>query len=232
MLLGVVSLMDRPLVYRCLLGMADAKPQRRRLHNSNNIRNNRLLHHQGSRVLHHNSWCSSCYTEYPKSKTLPWATSPESRSTTPRPRITTTLKRSSITLQPTLPRATTPTSQSITVRKKSLLKKKKSSTNCRALSVTNCIPHRETDSQLWVNILIFIQSLVSIFFFCFLLCLSIFNNIKIYLLFCLFSQLWCRAPVGCCIADGWVDHWCTDLYLVWRKPNRNAAAFLHNLRND
>jgi hypothetical protein len=28
------------------------------------------------------------------------------------------------------------------------------------------------------------------------------------------------------------DHWCTDVYLVWRKPNRNAGAFLHNLRND
>jgi hypothetical protein len=39
--------------------------------------------------------------------------------TTPRPRITTTPKRSSTTLQPTLPRATTPTYQRITVRKRS-----------------------------------------------------------------------------------------------------------------
>ena len=38
-------------------------------------------------------------------------------------------------------------------------------------------------------------------------------------------------PVGC-IVDGWVDHWCSDVSLLWRKPNRNAAAFLHNLRND
>jgi hypothetical protein len=69
----------------------------------------------------------------------------------------------------------------------------------------------------------------SVFYYaCFLLCLSIFNN-KIYLLF---SQLWCRAPVGCCIVDGWVDCWCSDVSLVWRKPNRNAAAFLLNLRND
>jgi hypothetical protein len=33
----------------------------------------------------------------------------------------------------------------------------------------------------------------------------------------LFSQLWCRAPVGCCIVDGWVDRWCSDVSLVWRN---------------
>jgi hypothetical protein len=41
--------------------------------------------------------------------------------------------------------------------------------------------------------------------------------------------------VGCCIVDGWVDNWCTDVSWVWRKPNRNAAAALlpkNNLRND
>jgi hypothetical protein len=80
-------------------------------------------------------------------------------------------------------------------------------------SVTNCIPHRVTDSQLWVNILIFTLSFVSIlFFFYLLICLLIFNiNVKIYLLF---SQLWRRAPVGCCIIDGWVDRWCSDVSLV------------------
>jgi hypothetical protein len=83
--------------------------------------------------------------------------------TTPRSRITTKLKRSSITLQPALPRATTPTSRSITVRKRSL--KKKKCPNCSALSVTNCFPHRVTDSQLWVNILNFSLSFVSIIFF-------------------------------------------------------------------
>ncbi|XP_046631933.1 uncharacterized protein LOC124311469 isoform X2 [Daphnia pulicaria] len=25
------------------------------------------------------------------------------------------------------------------------------------------------------------------------------------------GQLWCRAPVGCCIVDGWIDHWCTEV---------------------
>ncbi len=30
----------------------------------------------------------------------------------------------------------------------------------------------------------------------------------------------------CCIVDGWVDHWCTDVFLVWRIPNRNTAALL------
>jgi hypothetical protein len=34
------------------------------------------------------------------------------------------------------------------------------------------------------------------------------------------------------IVDGWVDCWCSDVSLVWRKPNRNAAAFLLNLSND
>jgi hypothetical protein len=34
--------------------------------------------------------------------------------------------------------------------------------------------------------------------------------------------------------DGWVDHWCTDVFLVWRIPYRNAAALLpkSDLRND
>ncbi len=30
-------------------------------------------------------------------------------------------------------------------------------------------------------------------------------------MYLLFSQLWCRAPVGCCIVDGWIDHWCTEV---------------------
>ncbi len=52
------------------------------------------------------------------------------------------------------------------VRKMSRLKKKKKScSNCSALSVTNCISHRVTDSQLWVNILFFTLSFVSILFF-------------------------------------------------------------------
>ncbi|EFX86658.1 hypothetical protein DAPPUDRAFT_236590 [Daphnia pulex] len=38
------------------------------------------------------------------------------------------------------------------------------------------------------------------------------------------SELWRRAAVGCCIVDGWVDHWCTDVSWVWRIPNRNVAA--------
>ncbi|XP_046653241.1 uncharacterized protein LOC124343801 [Daphnia pulicaria] len=48
------------------------------------------------------------------------------------------------------------------------------------------------------------------------------------------GKLWRRAAVVCCIVDGWVDHWCTDVFLVWRIPNRNAAALLpkSNLRND
>ncbi|XP_046646148.1 uncharacterized protein LOC124336399 isoform X2 [Daphnia pulicaria] len=48
------------------------------------------------------------------------------------------------------------------------------------------------------------------------------------------SQSWCRAGVGCCIVDGWVDHWCTDVFLLWRILNRTATALLHNnnLRND
>jgi hypothetical protein len=74
-------------------------------------------------------------------------------------------------------------------------------------SVTNCIPHRVTDSQLWVNILIFTLSFVSILFF-----------LNIYLLFS-----WRRVPVGCCIVDGWVDRWCTDVSSVWRKPNQTAT---------
>jgi hypothetical protein len=147
--------------------------------------------------------------------------------TTPRPRITSTLKRPSTTLQPALP---TPTYRNIIVRKRSLPQKKE----VPELQCPIChqpIPHRVTDSQLWVNILIFTLSFVSILFFCYLLiCLLIFSiNVSIYLLF---SELWCRAPVGCCILDGWVDCWCSDVSLVWRKPNRNAAAFLHNLRND
>jgi hypothetical protein len=49
----------------------------------------------------------------------------------------------------------------------------------------------------------------------------------------LFSQIWRRAPFGCCIVDGWVDRWCSEVSLVRRKPKRNAAAaFLHNLDND
>jgi hypothetical protein len=38
----------------------------------------------------------------------------------------------------------------------------------------------------------------------------------------------------CCIVDGWVDHWCTEVSWVWRMPNRNAAALLHNnnIRNN
>jgi hypothetical protein len=31
-------------------------------------------------------------------------------------------------------------------------------------------------------------------------------------------QLWLRA-VWCCIVDGWVDHGCNDVFLVWRIPN-------------
>ncbi|XP_046441842.1 uncharacterized protein LOC124192527 [Daphnia pulex] len=37
---------------------------------------------------------------------------------------------------------------------------------------------------------------------------------------------WRLAPVGFCIVDGWIDHWCTDVSVVFRKLNRNAAAFL------
>ncbi|EFX77716.1 hypothetical protein DAPPUDRAFT_105916 [Daphnia pulex] len=39
-------------------------------------------------------------------------------------------------------------------------------------------------------------------------------------------QIW-RSPVGCCIVDGWVDRWCSDVSLVWWKPNCNAAAFFY-----
>ncbi|XP_046631996.1 uncharacterized protein LOC124311511 [Daphnia pulicaria] len=48
------------------------------------------------------------------------------------------------------------------------------------------------------------------------------------------SKLWRRAAAVCCIVDGWVDHWCTDVFLVGRVPNRNTAALLpkSNLRND
>ncbi len=40
--------------------------------------------------------------------------------------------------------------------------------------------------------------------------------------------------IVCWIIDGWVDHWCTDVFLVWLLPNRNAAALLlkSNLSND
>jgi hypothetical protein len=30
------------------------------------------------------------------------------------------------------------------------------------------------------------------------------------------------------MAGSTVDRWCTDVSSVWRKPNRNAADFLHN----
>ncbi|XP_046631879.1 uncharacterized protein LOC124311431 [Daphnia pulicaria] len=47
------------------------------------------------------------------------------------------------------------------------------------------------------------------------------------------SQSWSTmASCSCCIVDGWVNRWCSDVSLVWRKPNCNAATFLHNLRND
>ncbi|EFX84786.1 hypothetical protein DAPPUDRAFT_238134 [Daphnia pulex] len=38
----------------------------------------------------------------------------------------------------------------------------------------------------------------------------------------------------CCIFDGLVDHWCTDVSLLWGTPKRNAAALLHdnNIRNS
>jgi hypothetical protein len=62
-----------------------------------------------------------------------------------------------------LPRATTSTYRRITVRKRSRWKKK-SCPNCSALSVTNWIPHRVTDSQLWVNIFFYIDFCIKLFF--------------------------------------------------------------------
>jgi hypothetical protein len=152
--------------------------------------------------------------------------------TTPRPRITTTLKRSNTKLQPALPRATTPTSRSITVRKRSRLKKKEVVPElqcpiCHQLHSSSCnrFPIMGKYSYFYIE-----YCINSIFFFYLFICLLIFNiNVYIYLLF---SQQWRRAAVGCCIVDGWVDRWFSDVSLVWRKHNRNAAAFLHNLRND
>ena len=35
------------------------------------------------------------------------------------------------------------------------------------------------------------------------------------------SKLWPRAAVGCCIVDGWIDHWCIDLLgMAGIKPQR------------
>ncbi|XP_046442640.1 uncharacterized protein LOC124193034 [Daphnia pulex] len=31
--------------------------------------------------------------------------------------------------------------------------------------------------------------------------------------------------VRCCVVVWWVDHWCIDVFLVWRLPNRNATTF-------
>jgi hypothetical protein len=85
--------------------------------------------HWRSRLLHNNVCCLVYYTEAFKhyiTKAPEFYTSVcvLPLPTTPTPRITATLKRSSTALQPTLPRATTLTSRSITVRKRSRLKKK------------------------------------------------------------------------------------------------------------
>ncbi|EFX84845.1 hypothetical protein DAPPUDRAFT_238258 [Daphnia pulex] len=39
------------------------------------------------------------------------------------------------------------------------------------------------------------------------------------------NQRWRRAPVGCCIVDGWVDHWCTDVSEMspWYGANQTAT---------
>jgi hypothetical protein len=141
--------------------------------------------HRRSCLIPNNVCCLVNYTEAPKwniTKALEFYTSMYAvLPTTPRRRITTTLKRSSTALQPTLPRATTPTlpqattptSRSITVLKRSRLEKKKSCPNCSAPCVTNCIPHRVTNSPLWVNSFIFEFCINSIFYL--LIYLLIFN---------------------------------------------------------
>ncbi len=56
-------------MYRCLLGMAEIKPQRSHLTgllHDKNIRNNQILHRQGPRVVHHNLWCSELLHWSPK----------------------------------------------------------------------------------------------------------------------------------------------------------------------
>ncbi len=121
--------------------------------------------------------------------------------TTPWPRITTTLKRSSTTLQPTLSRAATPTSQSTTVRKRSRLKKK-GVVNCSALSVINCI-HLNFYIEFRIK---------SIIYFYLLICLLIFN-INIYKHFKLISfRLQQQAT-----SKAWVD----IEIMQWFWNNRN-----------
>ncbi|EFX85138.1 hypothetical protein DAPPUDRAFT_238160 [Daphnia pulex] len=42
---------------------------------------------------------------------------------------------------------------------------------------------------------------------------------------CIFFTLEGHGGHNASYAVWWVDHWCTDVFLVWRLPNRNAAAF-------
>jgi hypothetical protein len=105
----------------------------------------------------------SCYTES-RSRILSRVTSPESCITTPRFPSTTSLRQRNTTRICMLPLTTTPRPGRITVPKRSR-QKKKSCPNCSASSVTNWIPHRVTNSQLWVNILIFTLIFVSIYSF-------------------------------------------------------------------
>jgi hypothetical protein len=112
---GYRLLLSRPLLYRCLMGMEDTKPQRRSLttQEHNNIRNNQLLYRgppvlHGSTPLRHRSITPQPTLLQPTTPRLPSTTPPENSSTT-RLRMLlqlTTPRRPSITLlQLTTPRS-------------------------------------------------------------------------------------------------------------------------------
>ncbi len=61
----------------------------------------------------------------------------------------------------------------------------------------------------------------------------LFDNLSVIVEYLMLSGWCCRAAIGCCIVDGWVDGWCSDVSWIRRIPNRNATALLHNnIRND
>ncbi len=69
-----------------------------------------------------------------------------------------------------------------------------------------------------------------LYFFFFLVSYYCILMLKLFLS----SRLWRYAAVGCCIADCWFVHWCTDVSWEYQISEHNAAVLLHNniIRND